>query len=103
MTLRMVAVLRISSKLLEMAGEDTGSPVSIYVRTIPARIWRLRRSWSAAGLIAALCLGGRLYCKDAVKQRQRLTPFVGRQAIWPRWEPSRSALLRVVGLGGPPH
>ena len=57
MMLRIVAVLSNSSKLLEMAREDTGSPVSIYVRTMPARIWRLRRSWSAAVLIAALGFG----------------------------------------------
>jgi hypothetical protein len=38
MMLRMVAVLRDSSKRLEMAREDTGSPVSMYVRTKSAKI-----------------------------------------------------------------
>ncbi len=54
MTLRMVAVLSDSSKPFEMAREDTGSPVSMYVRTMSARIWQLRRSCSAGCLIAAL-------------------------------------------------
>src|SRR5271155_1809929 len=53
-TLRIVAVLNISSNRLEIAREDTGSPVSMYVRTISARIWRFRRSCSAGVLIPAL-------------------------------------------------
>ena len=55
MMLRMVAVLKVSSKLLEIAREDTGSPVSMYVRTMSARIWRFRRSCSGAVFMAALC------------------------------------------------
>ncbi len=54
MMLRIVAVLSVSSKRFEIAREDTGSPVSMYVRTISAIIWRFLRSWSAALLIAAL-------------------------------------------------
>jgi hypothetical protein len=42
--LRIVAVLRISSERAEIARDETGSPLSMYVRTMSARIWRLRRS-----------------------------------------------------------
>jgi hypothetical protein len=52
--LRIVAVLSVSSKRAEIARDETGSPLSMYVRTISAKIWRLRRSWSAAVLIALL-------------------------------------------------
>jgi hypothetical protein len=50
----MVAVLSVSSYLFEIARDDTGSPVSMYVRTRSARIWRFRRSCKAGFLIAAL-------------------------------------------------
>src|SRR6266850_3466997 len=52
----MVAVLRVSSNRFEMAREDTGSPVSMYVRTISAKILRFRRSWRAAFLISSTLL-----------------------------------------------
>jgi len=54
MTLRIVAVLSDYSKPFEMTREDTGSPVSMYARTMSANIWRFRRSWRAEFLIAAL-------------------------------------------------
>src|SRR6266446_8564973 len=51
--LRIVAVLSVSSKRAEIARDETGSPLSMYVRTISAKIWRLRLSLSAADLIGA--------------------------------------------------
>jgi hypothetical protein len=42
--LRIVAVLRISSERVEIARDETGSPLSMYARTMAAKIWRLRRS-----------------------------------------------------------
>src|SRR6266436_1796749 len=54
MTLRIVAVLSDSSKPFEIAREDTGSPDSMYTRTMSARIWRTGRGCRGEGGIAAL-------------------------------------------------
>src|SRR5215467_14013820 len=76
MTFRIVAVLSDSSNPLEIAREDTGSPVSMYVRTISARMWRLRRSCSATVLIAIAALWSDrqkcfFHCRKRVKYGQR--------------------------------
>ena len=57
MTFRIVAGLSVSSNRFEIAREDTGSPVSMYIRTRSARTCRLRLSWIAAFfIVSTLCL-----------------------------------------------
>src|SRR5256885_13452497 len=89
MMLRIVAVLRLSSKRAEITREDTGSPVSMYVRTMSAKIWRFRRSWRAARVMTALYSTS--YCRNAVKEP---STQVGRGVR----EQQSTGLLRVVDL-----